>query len=336
MKTMRTGTDFVAAGLARDAAAIDRVGERYAVAMTPALAALVDRDDPDDPIARQFVPRVEELDTRPEERADPVGDHPHSPVKGIVHRYPDRALLKITLVCPVYCRFCFRREMVGPGDELTPAELAAALDYIRAHPAIFEVILTGGDPLVLSARRLREVIDALQAIEHVKVIRVHSRVPIADPARIDDDLVAALATDKAIFVAVHVNHPRELSVPARAALARLNAAGIPLLGQSVLLKGVNDDAATLEALFRAMVGCRVKPYYLHHADLAPGTAHFRATIAEGRALMRQLRGRVSGIALPTYILDVPGGFGKVPVGPDYLDAAASVVTDPAGARHRYP
>ncbi|HEX4408302.1 MAG TPA: lysine-2,3-aminomutase-like protein [Xanthobacteraceae bacterium] len=318
-------------------AALEQVAARYAVAITPALAELIDANDPHDPIARQFGPDARELDERPEENSDPIGDQAHSPVEGIVHRYPDRVLLKLVNACAVYCRFCFRREMVGPGrGGLSPHALEAALDYIRGTPQIWEVILTGGDPLVLSPRRLQDVVGKLTAIDHVKVIRVHTRIPVASPARISAAMVRALRSDKATFVVLHANHARELSKQARAAIARLVDAGIPVLSQSVLLRGVNDDAETLGALMRALVECRVKPYYLHHADLAPGTSHFRTTIAEGQELMRGLRGRYSGLCQPDYVLDIPGGFGKSPVGPSYISADGESVADFNGAQHRYP
>ncbi len=335
-RTARNATDLVEAGLVAPdrAAEIDRVAKRYAVAITPTLADLIDPNDPADPIARQFVPSAAELERAADERADPIGDYVHTAVKGIVHRYPDRVLLKPTHACPVYCRFCFRREMVGPGGEsLSPDELAAALDYIRRHSAIWEVILSGGDPLIISPRRLKAIIAALDAIAHLQVIRIHTRVPFADPARVSDELLSALATDKALYVVVHANHPREFTAAARAACRRIVACGIPMLGQSVLLRGVNDDPATLEALMRAFIANRIKPYYLHHPDLAPGTSHFRLSIAEGQALMRRLRGRVSGLCQPTYVLDIPGGHGKVPVGPAYLHDDGTVA-DWRGGTHR--
>src|SRR3954465_11883667 len=322
-KTLRHLSDLEAAGLApaQKRAALEQVAAQYAVAITPAMAALIDRTDPNDPIARQFVPDPAELVVQSEERADPIGDSAHSPVDGIVHRYPDRVLLKLTHVCAVYCRFCFRREMVGPGKRaLSARELDAALGYIATHPEIWEVILTGGDPLVLSARRLGAVIRRIAAIAHVKIIRLHTRLPVVSPENITPALVRALKGSGATtYVALHANHPRELTAAVRAACARIVDAGIPMVSQSVLLRGVNDDAQTLEALMRAFVECRIKPYYLHHADLAPGTSHFRTSIAEGQVLMRALRGRVSGLAQPTYVLDIPGGFGKVPVGPGYID-----------------
>jgi lysine 2,3-aminomutase len=314
------------------------VAARYAVAITPAVADLIDLNDPHDPIARQFVPDARELVQTPEESRDPIGDDPFSPVEGVVHRYPDRVLLKLVNVCAVYCRFCFRREMIGPGQGgLSPQALAAALDYIGAQPQIWEVILSGGDPLVVSARRLKDVVARLSAIGHVKVIRVHTRVPTVAPERINAALARALrAPGKATFVVLHVNHPRELTKQARAACARLVDAGIPMLSQSVLLRGVNDDVETLGALMRALVECRIKPYYLHHADLAPGTAHLRTSIAEGQALMRGLRGRYSGLCQPSYVLDIPGGYGKSPLGPSFVSADGAMVEDFNGRRHVYP
>jgi lysine 2,3-aminomutase len=342
-RTLRTPEGLAEAGLIapEQVAALSQVAARYAVAITPAMAELIEAADPADPIGRQFVPDPRELESQGPESADPIGDAAHSPVAGVVHRYPDRALLKVTHTCAVYCRFCFRREMVGPDGEgtLTPAELDAALAYIAGRQDIWEVILTGGDPLVLSARRLGELMARLSEIEHVKVVRLHTRVPAVDPEAVTPELVAALSgARQAVYVALHANHPRELTPAARAACARLADAGVPLLGQTVLLKGINDDVETLTALFRAMVETRIKPYYLHQADFAPGTGHLRATIEEGQALMKALRGSVSGLCQPTYVLDVPGGYGKVPVGPTYLarSGEGTCVEDPNGGRHAYP
>jgi lysine 2,3-aminomutase len=342
-RTLRGAAELVAAGLVAPerAAEIAAVAERFAVAVTADMVALIDPAAPDDPIARQFVPQGGELESAAEERQDPIGDRLLSPVKGIVHRYPDRVLLKPSHACPVYCRFCFRREQVGPaGETLDGAELEAALDYIRARPEIWEVIVTGGDPFLLSPRRLRAIVGALDAMPQLGVIRFHTRVPIVAPRRVTAALVAALAAEKAVYVAIHANHPRELTPAAQTACRRLSRAGIPLLGQSVLLRGVNDDAAILEALFRGLAALRVKPYYLHHPDLARGTAAFRPTLAEGRALMHALRGRVSGLCQPTYVLDLPGGHGKVPVAESYAtpgeQAGEWEVEDPSGRKHRYP
>jgi len=342
-KTLRHLSDLSEVGLtpAEQHAALERIAAQYAVAITPAMATLIDRNDPRDPIGRQFVPDPAELDVRPEENPDPIGDLAHSPVEGVVHRYPDRVLLKLTHVCAVYCRFCFRREMIGPDAKpLTPRQLDAALDYIAAHPEIWEVVLTGGDPLVLSARRLKQMVSRLAAIGHVKVIRVHTRMPVADPRRITGELVRALkAKGKATYVVLHANHARELTDAAREACARLIDAGIPMLSQSVLLAGVNDDPQTLGALMRALVECRIKPYYLHHADLAPGTSHMRTSIQHGQELMRALRGRLSGLCQPTYVLDIPGGHGKSPIGPSYLSGDGKGhyrVEDFNGGLHCYP
>jgi lysine 2,3-aminomutase len=341
--TMRDGQALIAAGLLSPDSGpeIDAVAARYAVAVTADVAALIDPNDPADPLARQYLPSAEELRDAPEERADPIGDRRRSPVTGIVHRYPDRVLLMPLHACAVYCRFCFRRETVGPGSAaLSPAELEAALDYIRSNSAVWEVILTGGDPLLLAPRRLGAVVTALTAIEHVAVIRIHSRVPMAAPGRVTPKLLDALATEKALWLAVHANHANEFGAPQRAALTRLVRAGIPLLGQTVLLRGVNDNEAALETLFRTMVANRVKPYYLHHPDLARGTAHFRLDIAEGLELTARLRGRVSGLCQPTYMLDLPGGYGKVPLSNCYATPGEGAtgwrVRDPAGGIHSYP
>ncbi len=352
--TLRQPTELVAQGLAAaaDLADLEKVAARYAVAVTPDIAALIDANDPEDPIARQFIPSAAELVAQPGESADPIGDHAHSPVAGIVHRYPDRVLFKLVHVCAVYCRFCFRREMVGPGKAtaLSDAAYQGALDYIRANSEIWEVILTGGDPLMLSPRRLAEIMADIADIDHVRIIRLHTRVPVADPARVGPEMIAALKVKGATtWIALHANHARELTDRARAACAGVIDAGIPMVSQTVLLRGVNDNAAALEALMRTFVECRIKPYYLHHGDFAPGTAHLRTTLEHGQELMRALRGRVSGLCQPAYVLDIPGGHGKAPVGPSYLSQAHSLapegdrqaetryrVADYCGDVHLYP
>jgi lysine 2,3-aminomutase len=335
--------DIVPAGLAERGRLeeIRRVAEEFAVALTADVAALIEPDDPADPIAAQFVPSAAELVAAPEDRSDPIGDERWSPVPGIVHRYADRVLLKPILLCPVYCRFCFRREVVGKSPAmLTPAALTRAIDYVRDHSELWEVIVTGGDPFLLAPRRVAEIVRKLDQVPHLGVIRFHTRVPIADPGRVDPELVEALAAEKAVYVVVHANHPRELTASARAAVIRLSRAGIPLLSQTVLLRGVNDDATVLETLFRHLVAMRVKPYYLHHADLARGTAHFRTGIATGQRLVRALRGRISGLCQPTYVLDIPGGYGKVPIAPCAVsprgESSEWSVEDPAGVQHTYP
>jgi lysine 2,3-aminomutase len=340
-KTIRNLVELADAGLvpALDAPTLQGVTARYAIAITPAMLDLIDRSDPRDPIARQFVPNARELDRRPEELSDPIGDDRFAPVPGVVHRYADRVLLKLTHVCPVYCRFCFRRETVGPDGPpaLSGDALDKAIGYIAGDPSIWEVILTGGDPFMLSPRRIADVTRRLGAVPHVKLLRWHTRVPVADPGRVTPELVDAIkASGKTVYVAVHANHARELTETARAACARLADAGIPLISQTVLLKGINDDAATLAALMRAFVETRIKPYYLHHPDLAPGTGHFRLSIEDGQAIVAELRRLVSGLAQPTYVLDIPGGHGKVPVGPSYIDEDGRLIVDPSGNLHAYP
>jgi len=320
---------------------IEDVARRYAVAVSPHLLALVDPADPYDPVARQFLPSLEELVTLPEERPDPIGDAAHSPVPGIVHRHPDRALFKVVANCPVYCRFCFRREMIGPGREnaLSKAAFEGALAYVAGHPEIREVILTGGDPFAQSPRRMAEITARLAGIPHVTLVRWHTRVPMVDPARVTDALVAALhAPGATTWVAIHANHAREFDREARAAIARLVDGGIPLVSQSVLLRGVNDTVASLAGLMRAFTENRIKPYYLHHPDLAPGTSHFRVPIGEGLALMAALRAQVSGLAMPTYMLDIPGGFGKVPLESHNVKKTATGhrIRDGRGVWHDYP
>lgn len=341
-RALQTVNDLIAHELApaESAAELAKVTERYPLAMTPYLARLLAASG-DEALARQFLPSAAELDTDPLERADPIADHQHSPLTGLVHRYPDRVLVKLIHVCPVYCRFCFRREMVGPqGDgALTPNELADIAAYVAARPEIFEVVFTGGDPLMLSARRIAKITATFAAIAHVKVLRWHTRMPVADPARITPALTRALRTgNAATFVAVHANHAKEMTAQAITAIRRLAGAGIGLVSQSVLLKGVNDNLEALEALMRALLAAGVKPYYLHHPDLAPGTAHFRLPVAHGQKLMRLLRQRLSGLAMPLYVLDVPDGAGKVPLGQAYVEekADALYITTRHGRTLRYP
>jgi lysine 2,3-aminomutase len=322
---------------------LEQVANRFSVAITPAMLDLIEPttpDMPEDPIALQFIPDARELDDTDSDIQDPIGDATHSPLPGIIHRYPDRLLLTPIKVCPVYCRFCFRRETVGPQENgtLSVTELTSALDYIRDHKDIWEVILSGGDPLLLSPRRLQHILAELNSIEHVRVIRIHTRVPAVSPERVSKKLIDALSIKKAVFVVLHSNHAREMTEAAQYACAMLIDNGIPMLSQSVLLKGINDDAATLEQLFRTLVENRIKPYYLHHADKAAGTAHFRTSITEGQTLMRKLRGTVSGLCQPEYVLDIPGGAGKVPVGPAWLQATSTTgftVSDYNGCQHHY-
>ena len=331
--------DLLAAGLAPadQAGDLAAVAQDFQIRITPAMRHAITA--PGDGVAAQFVPDPRELTVQDDELTDPIGDDAHSPVPGLTHRYPDRVILHVTRSCAVYCRFCFRREVVGETGPLPDADLDAALAYIAAHPAITEVILTGGDPLTLSARRLNALLARLDGIAHVGVIRFHTRIPAVAPDRITPALIDALRDLRAMPVVVlHINHAAELTPPARAALARLADGGVMLLSQSVLLRGVNADADTLAALFRALIRNRVKPYYLHHCDRARGTSHFRTSIAEGQAIMAALRGRISGICLPTYVLDLPGGHGKVPIGPnEAVETTPGIweIRDWQGHPHRY-
>jgi lysine 2,3-aminomutase len=338
--TLRTGSQLAEAGLADPSAVeqIDAVGARYSVAIPVNLASLIDPADPDDPIARQFIPESAELTVAEDELEDPIGDSAHSPVRGLVHRYPDRVLLMPTMSCPVYCRYCFRRDRVGrAADAPTADDLEAAYRYIESNPEIHEVILTGGDPLSLSDARLERIIARLNSIPHLNNIRIHTRVPVALPDRVTDGLVAALRSDIPVWMVLHSNHARELTDDVAAACDRLIRGGIPLLSQSVLLKGVNDDVATLTDLMKRLIRLRIKPYYLHHPDRARGTARFRLTLAEGRALVAALRGNISGLCQPTYVVDIPGGFGKTPIQPESANPynGGWLITDYAGGQHDY-
>src|SRR5882757_5936774 len=313
----------------------------YDFRMTPYLESLLRGRPADDPLSLQFLPQEQELTALSHETADPIGDIPFSPVAGVVHRHPDRVLLKVAHSCPVYCGFCIRRETIGSkGEPLQGPMLNAAIAYIRAHPKIWEVILTGGDPLSLSGRRLREILNDLAAIPHISVLRIHSRVPIVAPHSIDESYIKDLEQPLPLYLAVHVNHPDEITDAVVTAVRRLSEAGIVLLSQTVLLKGVNDNEVVLETLFRKLVRLKIRPYYLHHPDLAPGTSHFRVPIEVGQRLMRSLRRTVSGLCLPTYVLDIPGGFGKVPIGPAYVSgnprSGSREILDNQGIRHRYP
>lgn len=318
-KTLRTTQDLLDAGYISETQknAIEDVAQIYATAIPPAFQKIITH--PDDPIGRQVIPNTAETIKQTYENTDPIGDDALSPLKGIVHRYADRALLKPLLICPLYCRFCFRREHVGPeGGVLTDEELEKAFHWIETHSQIQEIILTGGDPFMLSPRRMKKIITRLSTIPHITTIRIHTRVPFAAPEKITNSFLESLETDRALWIVVHANHAKEFTQEAKDALKKLLQKGIPLLSQSVLLKNINDTIEALENLLRAFVQSRVKPYYLHHLDNAPGTAHFQVPIEEGQKLLQSLRGRVSGLAWPTYILDIPQGKGKVPIGPHYL------------------
>lgn len=305
-----------------DAQKLNTVAQRYSIAVTPEVVALLSDAAAHDPIARQFLPDEQELQIKPQELADPIGDNAHSPIAGLVHRYDDRVLVKLLTVCPVYCRFCFRRETVGrgKGDLLTLAEIDAALDYIAQQSQISEVILTGGDPMILSPHRIAHLTKKLAQISHVEVLRVHTRTPTTAPERVTHEWLEALtASNKAIFLALHINHVSELTANARQAIARIRKADIALLSQTVLLRGVNDDVETLIRLMRALKALQVKPYYLHHPDLAPGTSHFRLSLTQGQKIYAEMSQRLTGLALPAYVLDLPGGHGKIRISKETVE-----------------
>lgn len=313
--------------------------KKYAVRLTDTVKDVIRGDIKNDPVAKQFIPQNEELKILPQELLDPIGDDTHAPVKGIIHRYPDRVLFNIANVCAVYCRYCFRREKVGPGgDILSEEEIEAGLNYIRQNLEISEVILSGGDPLILSPRRLKSLITELEKIDHVKSLRIHSRIPASDPMRITDQMLSALQSELPLYIVVHVNHAQEINDDVKEALKVLHQAECHLLSQSVLLKNVNDNAQALGDLFKALIQNHVKPYYLHHPDKAPGTSHFRLSLKRGREIMRTLRGQISGHALPEYVLDIPGGHGKIPINDTYISEIKDgeyLIEDPKGIQHHY-
>ena len=338
--TLRTGSELAAAGLIPEGAAegIDAVRATYSVAIPDRIAALINPSDPNDPIARQFIPDIDELDTSEDELADPIADEKHSPVPGLVHRYPDRVLLMPTLSCPVYCRYCFRRDRVGRAEGTpTPKDMETAFEYIADNKQIKEIILTGGEPLSLSDKKLGDILSRLSDIPHLTNLRIHTRVPVPLPERVTDELIAALNTRLPVWVVLHTNHPRELTPEVADACERLVLGGVPLLSQSVLLRGVNDNVDTLTTLFRRLIELRVKPYYLHHPDRARGTAKFRLTLEEGRELVEKLRGNISGLCQPAYVVDIPGGHGKIPIGQAKKSGSGGdwVLRDFHGNSHRY-
>jgi len=303
-------------------------------------AGLARSQDPfEDPIAAQFMPRDEELAVLPYESADPIGDSSYFVAPRLVHHYPDRALLLVSDRCATYCRYCFRRHFTGNGGgQITPEQLEEACGYLSRTPSVHEVLLSGGDPLMLSDRDLGRVIDRLRQVNPAYILRVCTRMPVVHPARITQDLADMLGNAGSVWAIIHTNHPRELTPEFRRAARRLLTSGVPVLNQSVLLRGVNDDAGTLEELFRGLVRAGVKPYYLFQGDLAAGTAHFRVPMEKGIALMRELRGRLSGIALPTYAVDLPSGGGKVPVESSIVrtEPNAYVLRGADGGEYRYP
>jgi lysine 2,3-aminomutase len=308
---------------ADERAALVTAPSNFRVGITPYYFSLIDREHPSCPVRMQVIPRGGELVIEPGELLDPLGEDAHRPVSAIFHRYPDRCLLLALDRCAIYCRHCNRRRLVGQEESaISRQDLDDAVGYIRRTPAIRDVLISGGDPLTLSTDRLEEIIAAVRAIPHVEIIRIGSRVPVVLPMRIDDALVAMLRKYHPIFLNTHFNHPKELTPAARAACEKLADGGIPIGNQTVLLRGVNSSARVLRKLFTELLRCRVRPYYLFQGDVAEGTGHLRTSVETGIALMEQLRGHISGLAIPHLVIDTPGGMGKVSIGPDYVISRA--------------
>jgi lysine 2,3-aminomutase len=315
-------------------------GKKLALGITPHFFNLIDKDDPDCPIRRQVVPRIEESVTNPDELTDPCGEDSHMPVPGLVHRYPDRVLLMVTDRCASYCRYCTRSRVVsGAGDQELSVDLEGAFAYLEKHPEVRDVLLSGGDPLLLSDAKLDSILTRLRRIPSIEFVRIGTRIPIFLPQRITPALVAMLRSHHPLFLSIHTNHPKELTAEVRTGLERLADAGVPLGNQSVLLRGVNDRVEILKELFHKLLLCRVRPYYLYQCDLITGSAHLRTTIREGQEIMEQLRGHTTGYAVPTYVVDGPGGGGKIPIGPGYIVGMADdrvILKNYRGDVYEYP
>ena len=303
-------------------------GTKLAMSITPHFFNLIERDNPDCPIRRQVIPRIEEGWNAPEERADPCGEDSHMPVPGLVHRYPDRVLFLVTDRCASYCRYCTRSRVVsGVGEQHLETQWEAAFRYLEKSPQVRDVLLSGGDPLLFPDERLDRILSRLRAIPHIQFIRIGSRIPIFLPQRITPELCAMLKKHHPLFLSIHTNHPRELTSEVRDALGRLADAGIPLGNQTVLLRGVNDSLAIQQALVHKLLMCRVRPYYLYQCDLINGSSHLRTAVADGVAIIEGLRGHTTGYAVPQFVIDAPGGGGKIPINPNYLiDTAPGQVT----------
>ena len=303
-------------------------GTKLAMSITPHFFNLIDRDDPDCPIRRQVIPRLEEGWTAPEEMADPCGEDSHMPVPGLVHRYPDRVLFLVTDRCASYCRYCTRSRVVsGVGEQHLETQWEPAFRYLEKHTEVRDVLLSGGDPLLFSDDRLDKILTRLRSIPHIQFVRIGSRIPIFLPQRITPELCAMLKKHHPLFLSIHTTHPRELTTEVRDARGRLADAGIPLGNQSVLLRGVNDSVEVQKALVQKLLMCRVRPYYLYQCDLITGSSHLRTAVAEGVSIIEGLRGHTTGYAIPQFVIDGPGGGGKIPINPNYVvDSSAGRVT----------
>ncbi len=315
-------------------------GSKLAMAITPHFFNLIDREDPDCPIRRQVIPRLEEGWTAPEEMADPCGEDSHMPVPGLVHRYPDRVLFLVTDRCASYCRYCTRSRVVsGVGEQQLEIQWEAAFKYLEKTPQVRDVLLSGGDPLLLSDAKLEKILSRLHAIPHIQFVRIGSRIPIFLPQRITPALCEMLRKYHPLFISIHSNHPKELTTEVRDALGRLADAGVPMGNQSVLLRGVNDSAEIQQALVHKLLMCRVRPYYLYQCDLIKGSSHLRTSVGEGLAIIENLRGHTTGYAVPQFVIDGPGGGGKIPLNPDYVlqrDDDRTVLRNYEGETFEYP
>jgi lysine 2,3-aminomutase len=315
-------------------------GTKLALAVTPHYFNLIEQDNPDCPIRRQVIPRIEEGYDSPYDMADPCGEDSHMPVPGLVHRYPDRVLFLVTDRCASYCRYCTRSRVVsGVGEQELVTDFEEAFRYLEKNTAIRDVLLSGGDALLLSDSRLEAILQRLRSIPHLEFLRIGTRVPIFLPQRITPELCAMLRKYHPLWMSVHVNHPRELTSEVREALGRLSDSGIPLGNQSVLLKGVNDDPDTMKQLIHKLLLCRVRPYYLYQCDLIRGSSHLRTSVAKGIEIIESLRGFTSGYAIPQYVIDAPGGGGKVPINPNYVvyhDSEKIVIRNYEGKIFDYP
>ncbi len=321
-------------------AGAELTNHKLALGITPYFFNLIDSEAPHCPIRQQVVPRAAEAQIAEWELSDPCGEDDHSPVPGLVHRYPDRVLFLVTDRCAAYCRYCTRSRLVSnaSGYDFHP-EYDRQIAYIAAHPEVRDVLLSGGDPLLLSDEKLENLLSRLRAVPHLEFLRIGTRIPIFLPQRITPELCAMLKQFHPLFMSIHTNHPRELTTEVRTALERLADAGIPLGNQSVLLKHVNDDVTTMRALVQKLLICRVKPYYLYQCDLIAGSAHLRASVRRGIEIMRELRGHTTGYAVPQYVIDAPGGGGKIPVNPETVlshNADRVVLRNYEGRVFEYP
>lgn len=296
-------------------------GKKLALAITPYFFNLIDRGDPECPIRKQVIPRESEMYVADEEMLDSLGEDEHSPVPGLVHRYPDRVLFLVTDRCAAYCRYCTRSRLVSNAQDYNfHPEYEQGLRYIESHPEVRDVLLSGGDPLLLSDKKLEHLLSRLRAIKHVEFIRIGSRIPVFLPQRITPALCDILKKYGPIWMSIHVNHPKEATAELKDACERLSFAGVPIGNQSVLLAGVNDDPEVMKALVHRLLRMRVRPYYLYQMDLITGGSHFKVDVRKGLEIIKSLRGHTTGYAVPQYVIDAPGGGGKVPINPDFVEA----------------